>query len=427
MKRKSLEDAPCPVARTLDVIGDWWSLLIVRDAFDGVTRFSEFQKGLGMAKNILATRLRALVTHGVLEIVPAADGSAYQEYALTEKGRALFPVIVGLRQWGEDHLFAEGEAHSTLVESDSGRPVPRLTPIGSAGQTLTPLNTRVVKVGERFEPSFNNPQLAIKETLPTEIAAQIDAAYNVLTEQLGETLLGISLYGSAVDGGLKPNSDIDILVVISKPLMSTTRAALMKALLTVSAPPDADSIFRPLEVTVLVQTDIKPWRYPPRRELQFGEWLREELLVGIVSPATLDPDVAILLTKARQHHRHLFGASFELLYDSVPRSDFIAALTDTLSQWKEPDDWHGDECNIVLALARIWFSAATGRIASKDVAAEWLLARLPSEHQPVLSTARRVYLGQAIDDLSQHQQPLAAFIGYAKTTIASLLTTTASQ
>lgn len=149
MKRKSLEDAPCPLARTLDVIGDWWSLLIVRDSFDGVTRFSEFQKGLGMAKNILATRLRALVTHGVLEIVPAADGSAYQEYVLTEKGRALFPVIVGLRQWGEDHLFAEGEAHSTLVESDSGRPVPRLTPIGNAGQTLTPLNTRVVKVEER--------------------------------------------------------------------------------------------------------------------------------------------------------------------------------------------------------------------------------------------------------------------------------------
>lgn len=101
-----------------------------------------------MAKNILATRLRALVTHGVLEIVPAADGSAYQEYVLTEKGRALFPVIVGLRQWGRSSV-CRGEAHSTLVESDSGRPVPRLTPIGSAGQTLTPLNTRVVKLGER--------------------------------------------------------------------------------------------------------------------------------------------------------------------------------------------------------------------------------------------------------------------------------------
>lgn len=148
MKRKSLEDAPCPVARTLDVIGDWWSLLIVRDAFDGVRRFSEFQKGLGMAKNILSTRLRTLVAQGILEIAPASDGSAYQEYILTDKGQALFPVIVGLRQWGEDHLFAEQEAHSTLVESDSGQPIPRMTPIGSVGQTLTPLNTRVVKVGE---------------------------------------------------------------------------------------------------------------------------------------------------------------------------------------------------------------------------------------------------------------------------------------
>nr|WP_245210041.1 helix-turn-helix domain-containing protein [Serratia sp. PL17] len=143
-----MEDAQCPVARTLDVIGDWWSLLIVRDAFDGVRRFSEFQKGLGMAKNILSTRLRTLVAHGILEIAPASDGSAYQEYLLTDKGQALFPVIVGLRQWGEDYLFKEGETRSTLVESDSGLTIPRMTPTGSDGQTLTPLNTRVVKVDE---------------------------------------------------------------------------------------------------------------------------------------------------------------------------------------------------------------------------------------------------------------------------------------
>lgn len=148
VKRKSMEDAQCPVARTLDVIGDWWSLLIVRDAFDGVRRFSEFQKGLGMAKNILSTRLRTLVAHGILEIAPASDGSAYQEYILTDKGQALFPVIVGLRQWGEDYLFKEGEARSTLVESDNVLAIPRMTPTGSDGQTLTPLNTRVVKVDE---------------------------------------------------------------------------------------------------------------------------------------------------------------------------------------------------------------------------------------------------------------------------------------
>ncbi|MCS3407585.1 helix-turn-helix domain-containing protein [Serratia sp. AKBS12] len=145
MKRKSLEDAPCPVARALDVIGDWWSLLIIRDAFDGVSRFNEFQKNLGMAKNILSLRLRTLVAHGILEIVPAADGT-YQQYLLTEKGRALFPIVVALRQWGEDYLFAANEAHSLLVESDSGQRLPRMTPLGSRGQTLTPLNTRVLKL-----------------------------------------------------------------------------------------------------------------------------------------------------------------------------------------------------------------------------------------------------------------------------------------
>lgn len=148
MKRKSLEDAQCPVARALDVLGDWWSLLIIRDAFDGISRFSEFQKNLGMAKNILATRLRTLVAQGILQVCPAADGSAYQEYVLTDKGREIFPIIVALRQWGEDHLFATGEDFSRLVEADSGQPIPRMTPIGHAGQELNLANTRVVKVDD---------------------------------------------------------------------------------------------------------------------------------------------------------------------------------------------------------------------------------------------------------------------------------------
>ena len=90
VQRTRLQDAECPVARSLDAIGDWWSLLIVRDAFDGLTRFGEFQRNLGMAKNILAARLRTLVAHGIFQVVPASDGSAYQEYVLTEKGQGLF-------------------------------------------------------------------------------------------------------------------------------------------------------------------------------------------------------------------------------------------------------------------------------------------------------------------------------------------------
>ncbi|HZZ50861.1 MAG TPA: helix-turn-helix domain-containing protein [Pseudonocardia sp.] len=119
----SHRQAECPVARTVDVIGDRWSLLIVRDVFDGIGRFRELQRNLGLAKNILATRLRELVAQGILETVPAGDGSAYQAYSLTRKGRDLFSVIVALRQWGETYLFDEGEPHSVLLDRESRLPL----------------------------------------------------------------------------------------------------------------------------------------------------------------------------------------------------------------------------------------------------------------------------------------------------------------
>lgn len=126
MKRTAFAKAECPVARALDAIGDWWSLLIVRDAFDGLRRFGEFQKSLGLAKNILSARLRNLMAHGIMETVPASDGSPYQEYVLTEKGRGLFPLLVALRQWGEDFFFEPDEAHVLLVDRKNGLPVRRL-------------------------------------------------------------------------------------------------------------------------------------------------------------------------------------------------------------------------------------------------------------------------------------------------------------
>src|SRR5260370_38401206 len=101
MRHKSFKANPCPVARSLDTIGEWWSLLIVRDALGGIRRFSDFQKNLGLAKNVLSTRLKEVVACGIMEQVPASDGSAYREYALTQKGRELFPVILLLCASGE--------------------------------------------------------------------------------------------------------------------------------------------------------------------------------------------------------------------------------------------------------------------------------------------------------------------------------------
>lgn len=141
VKRTSHETSLCGVARPLDAIGDWWSLLIIRDAFDGVRRFGEFQRSLGLAKNILAARLRNLVAHGILVVVPASDGSVYQEYALTAKGRGLFPVLVALRQWGEEFFFEPGEPHVSLVDTVQGLPVRKLELRAEDGRLLRPEDT----------------------------------------------------------------------------------------------------------------------------------------------------------------------------------------------------------------------------------------------------------------------------------------------
>jgi DNA-binding HxlR family transcriptional regulator len=129
MKRKSFGNDTCPIARSLEIVGDTWSMLLVRDAFAGKRRFGEFQQSLGVAKNILTVRLRKLVEMDVLEQVPASDGSAFFEYALTKKGRGLFLVLVALGQWGC------GVSEFNLVDRKKSNPV-RLELRSENGQKL---------------------------------------------------------------------------------------------------------------------------------------------------------------------------------------------------------------------------------------------------------------------------------------------------
>jgi DNA-binding HxlR family transcriptional regulator len=151
MRRVRLQKATCPIARALDEIGDWWTLLIVRDAFRGLTRFNEFQKSLGLAKNILSERLRQLVANGVLEKQPASDGGARSEYRLTEKGRQLRVILFALRQWGEDNLFEDGE--EMIVARDRGnRPIARLSLKNAIGETLAPDDVQTT-MGRKTRPA----------------------------------------------------------------------------------------------------------------------------------------------------------------------------------------------------------------------------------------------------------------------------------
>lgn len=138
-------DATCPVARTVDLIGDRWTLLILRDAMDGAESFTDFRQRTGIARNILTDRLRRLVERGVLDRQTAASGKR-QIYSLTPVGRDLFTVVVALRQWGERNAFVAGEEHSILVDAE-GRSVAGLRLLGSDGQPVDLDTTSVRKPG----------------------------------------------------------------------------------------------------------------------------------------------------------------------------------------------------------------------------------------------------------------------------------------
>jgi DNA-binding HxlR family transcriptional regulator len=101
MRRKSFEDMNCSVAQTLEVVGEWWTMLIIRDCLLGVRRFDDFQARLGIARNILTERLEHLVNHGVLQRVQYQERPVRYEYRLTDKGRDLWTVLTAMRQWGD--------------------------------------------------------------------------------------------------------------------------------------------------------------------------------------------------------------------------------------------------------------------------------------------------------------------------------------
>ncbi|HLX87677.1 MAG TPA: helix-turn-helix domain-containing protein [Acidimicrobiales bacterium] len=108
VERKSFSDMHCSVAQCLDVVGEWWSMLVLRDAFLGVTRFDDFQSRLGISRNILTQRLGRLVEAGVLTKVPYCEHPPRHHYRLTDKGRDLWPVLVTMRQWGDKHAAPDG-------------------------------------------------------------------------------------------------------------------------------------------------------------------------------------------------------------------------------------------------------------------------------------------------------------------------------
>ncbi|WP_336284664.1 aminoglycoside adenylyltransferase family protein [Citrobacter arsenatis] len=255
-------------------------------------------------------------------------------------------------------------------------------------------------------------------TIPDAIRHQLDAASALIRQIFAGDLVAIHLYGSAVEGGLKPQSDIDLLVILREPMNARQRKKLMQDLLAISAPPGTCERYRALEVTVVLLSQIVPWRFPPAREMQFGEWLRDDICAGVYEPAQEDPDLAILLTQARRASVPLFGEPAETLFNVIPFSDVVQTFRHILELWQKPADLEGDERNIILALARIWYSVVTGNIVAKDEAASWLLPQLPVEYADTLQAARLEYLGLTKHNWAASMPSVERFVCYAKKQIS---------
>jgi DNA-binding HxlR family transcriptional regulator len=135
MERKSFSSLDCSIAQCLEVVGEWWSLLIVRDAFLGVSRFDDFQRRLGISRNVLRQRLTHLVGAGVMEKVPYSEHPPRFEYRLTNTGRDLWPVLTAMRQWGDQHAAPNGPPVQ-FVHRACGATADVLTVCASCGERV---------------------------------------------------------------------------------------------------------------------------------------------------------------------------------------------------------------------------------------------------------------------------------------------------
>lgn len=144
MRRTRFDDWPCPIARTTDLIGDWWTPLVMREVFSGRRRFDEFEEALGVPRAVLTARLKRLCDEGMLTKVPYQERPTRYEYRLTDKGRAFWDVLAAMWRWGGDWLWPDGESPVVLEDRDTGEVV---EPIVIDERTGERLDVRRLRIG----------------------------------------------------------------------------------------------------------------------------------------------------------------------------------------------------------------------------------------------------------------------------------------
>ncbi|ANB33354.1 streptomycin 3'-adenylyltransferase [Rhodovulum sulfidophilum] len=226
---------------------------------------------------------------------------------------------------------------------------------------------------------------------------QIGSTLGILCRRLGDALLAVYLHGSAVSGGLRPQSDIDLLAVVGSGLTESQRNGLLTDLLCLSGRhPAVPGGPRCLEVMVFCRSDLARGDYPARAEFVYGEWLREAFEAGESPVPERDPEYSLVLAQARQEAIALCGPPGNELLPEVPPKHVRQAMRDALPELL--DGLHGDARNVLLTLARMWHTARTGKFVTKDTAATWAIARLSGPDAMTLDHARGAYLGELADD-----------------------------
>jgi streptomycin 3"-adenylyltransferase len=239
-------------------------------------------------------------------------------------------------------------------------------------------------------------------------STQITTIVAGIRDVLGDDLVGAYLHGSAVLGGFRPDSDIDLLVVSKRRTTVEEKRHLVDFLQSVSGA-KAASPGRPVELDVVVESEIRPWRYPPPFDFHYSELWRERFESGDLEPwtASTNPDLASAITMALLGDEPLAGPPAAQVFDPVPRSDYVEAILRDIETVDEFLLW--DTRNVVLTLPRIWSAVATDAVYSKEEAALWALLRLPAEHRLVLDLALAGYRGELDDSWDELRPQVRAY------------------
>lgn len=254
----------------------------------------------------------------------------------------------------------------------------------------------------------------------TDMLVEAENYRDIAQQTFGAKLVGVYLYGSAISGGLRPLSDIDLIVVIDETMTPKERDRLTASLLKSSGTyPNLPGEPRCVELSVIVRSELATPKYPAKCEYLYGEWLRGDLEKGLMLERFANPGVTLTLAQAFDEALPVSGPELSDLLTPIPMEQVRLAMREALPTLVE--GLRGDERNVLLTLARMWRTADQGVFVSKDEAADWAVSRVPQEIGQLLAYARAAYLGTVKDDWSTRTTEAQRASDYLQRSVLNLL------